>query len=194
MAYADAGLRATSLAASATLLGLAVLAALTMSYTLRPGETPPQIGPIIAISPAPPPAPPSPAPEAPRVRGEEAPFVIDTPFAPQDLPVLSDISAGYETQAPHIITNPVWRRRPENLARYYPRRALQMGAEGEAVLDCLVTAGGALHCVVAAETPPGWGFGAAALRIAREHQMVPATRGGVAAEGRYVMRVPFQVQ
>jgi hypothetical protein len=43
------------------------------------------------------------------------------------------------------------------------------------------------------ETPRGWGFGEAALAIAADHRMAPATRNGAPVEGRYTMRVPFEL-
>jgi protein TonB len=91
------------------------------------------------------------------------------------------------------IDNPRWSQRPTNLERYYPRRALQREIEGAAVLDCLVSTAGELTCSVISETPRGWDFGAAALRMAADHRMVPATRAGVPVEGRYRMRVPFNL-
>jgi hypothetical protein len=61
------------------------------------------------------------------------------------------------------------------------------------MLDCTVATSGRLVCAIVSETPSHWGFGEAALRISRDHVMVPAMRDGAAVEGRYRMRVPFQV-
>jgi hypothetical protein len=47
---------------------------------------------------------------------------------------------------------------------------------------------------VVSETPANWGFGRAALEIAGDYRMVPAMRDGQAIEGRYRMRVPFEVR
>jgi protein TonB len=84
--------------------------------------------------------------------------------------------------------------RPRNLASYYPRRALAREITGEVLLDCRVSALGALDCTIIAENPQNWGFGVAAQRIARDHRMTPASRDGVAVEGRYRMRVPFELR
>jgi protein TonB len=65
---------------------------------------------------------------------------------------------------------------------------------GDVVLDCLVSSAGRLDCDVVSETPSNWGFGEAALAISRDHRMAPATRDGMAVQGRYRMRVPFQVR
>lgn len=87
-----------------------------------------------------------------------------------------------------------WVRRPRDLERYYPRRARQLGVEGQVTLDCRVGLNGELTCVVVEETPPNWGFAEAALRIADEHRMIPAMRDGAPVEGRYVMRAPFTLR
>jgi protein TonB len=93
------------------------------------------------------------------------------------------------------VTHPVWLHRPTpaDVARFYPPRAIARNREGTASLDCLVGADGRLACTVVAEDPLGWGFGAAALQLARAYQMQPATRDGVPVEARYMLRVPFQL-
>jgi protein TonB len=98
------------------------------------------------------------------------------------------------TYQPPTITSPEWLRRPRDLARYYPERALRHGIEGRVVLDCGVSTLGALSCLVVSQTPANWGFGEAALRISRDYQMVPARQNGIAVEARYRMVVPFQLQ
>ena len=57
---------------------------------------------------------------------------------------------------------------------FYPADAKAKGVEGEATLDCRRTLHGALTgCTLAAETPPGAGFGAAALAIAQRSRDDP---------------------
>jgi periplasmic protein TonB len=187
-------MRATSLVVSASILGLALLAALSATYIV---ENWPALDPVTEISitdpPAPPPIPPRPV---------ENPRPIENPIQSLDLPTLPPIST--EPQAgttlpvsvqtgPVNISDPRWLQRPNNLARYYPRRAIERGVEGFVLLDCLVATSGRLNCSVLSETPSGWQFGEAALRIAGDHRMAPAMRDGVAVEGRYRMRVPFQL-
>ncbi len=189
--------RTTSLIASAGLLGAAVIAALTMSITMLP---PPAgiDGSIIDVVPERPPEPPppiirqtTPPPPSSTEVVEPQPYVplqtIET--SASDDPQFVDPGPAIET-----ITRPHWLRRPSNLQIYYPRRAIQNEINGDVVLDCLVTISGALNCSVVSETPPQWGFGAAALRIAADHRMEPAVRNGVPVEGRYRMRVPFRVE
>jgi protein TonB len=126
---------------------------------------------------------------------EEAPRLSDTAPPLDEIALTPPDQAGLGSPAAlHTITRPHWRRRPSDLQRYYPRRALSVGVEGDVVLDCLVRVDGALNCAVESEDPTGWGFADAAQRIAAAHRMAPATRGGVPVEGRYRMRVPFRVE
>lgn len=191
------GARATSLAASAALLGIAVFAAFSVSIQLGAVtfNSPPSI-PVVDIAPAPPEPPP---PTAPRDPPPPQPVTdaspVETPIA-FDLPDLifdSGEVTGPPQTGPVTITNPRWLRQPRDLARYYPARPLARNITGQVVLDCLVDTNGVLNCSVASETPTNWGFGEAALRIARDYRMVPATQDGQAVEGRYRMRVPFDI-
>jgi len=192
----SAAVRASSLLVSAGLLGGVVILALTFTYvlpvmrTIEPGivdvlpwEEPPPPEPVRA-QPTPPPANPTESTEPTDFPiPPETPIVDTEPFAPiSTAPV-----------AP-TITNPHWLRRPRDLQRYYPRRALGANIEGFVVLDCRVAVSGTLRCSVISETPPNWGFAEAALRIAGDHRMEPAMRNGVAVEGRYRMRVPFRAE
>jgi len=193
-----ASMRATSLAASAGLLGAFVVAALTFTYDLRLPDFPIGLDPIEVVDLPPP----TPEPETPQPQQT----VRQTPAEPMETldpistaPDLGDVELTSTTSTfagppgPQTVTSPHWLRRPTSLARYYPRRALETGLEGDVVLDCLVTTVGYLRCGVVSESPVGRGFAEAALRIAADHQMQPAMRNGVSVEGRYRMRVPFRV-
>lgn len=196
MAHTAAGLRATSLAASAALLGAAVLAAMTMRFTMAAFVAPPDIASVEIVRPD---EPKPPAPTPPDVRRPPPP---DDPIVIAETPTLIDVAEAvtitetptiFTAPGPQEISNPHWTRRPRDLGRFYPTRARSSGIEGEVVLDCLVSTLGALSCNVARETPLGWGFGDAAQRIAREHRMAPALRDGQPIEARYRMRLPFQL-
>lgn len=190
-------MRAASIGASALLLGAAVFAAVTLKYvttTWTPPE-PPGI-PIVTVETPPPPV----VPETVR---QTAPPTEETEFAPPEVTPLpfvptniAEVGAAGGSVAPQLptIANPHWRRRPADLARYYPRRAMDAGVEGLVELSCLVETDGRLTCAVLSETPPSWRFGEAALAIARDHRMEPAMREGVAVQGRYTMRVPFNLR
>jgi len=85
-----------------------------------------------------------------------------------------------------------WVRAPSarDFARYYPDRALEQDQSGRVVLDCVASASGALDCAVAEESPVGWGFGAAAMNIARQARIEPTTEDGSSVSGRHV-RLPL---
>lgn len=197
MAFADLGVRATSLAVSAGLLGAALLAAMTMTIGLMRAEELPNGAPVMVFNePQPPPVDPTPirtstATEPLAVADSSWTQPLDTPTS---LTGANDFAAPFAEVGPALVANPHWRRRPSDLGRYYPERAIQRGVEGEVLLDCLVGTSGLLNCSVSQETPASWGFGEAALRISRDYQMAPATRNGVPVEGRYRMRVPFEMQ
>ncbi len=190
------GARATSLAASAAILGLAVFAAFSVSITLG-GVTFDGPQPIPAEVLAPDRPPPPARPQTPRPPPPTPAEPQETTIATQPMePTAPDEVTGLVEYGPvglPVITNPRWLRQPRDLARYYPPRPLARNISGQVVLDCLVDTNGALNCLVVSETPTNWGFGDAALRIARDYRMVPAMRDGQAVEARYRMRVPFQV-
>jgi periplasmic protein TonB len=186
-------LRATSLVTSGALLAAIAIAGLTMSISLRANLDAPD-GPTITTIERPPPEPPPPRPirqpmlpppiaDAEPMETELAPFELQDELVEIDVgPVLSDPLP--------TITRPTWVRQPRDLQAYYPPRPLARNVEGDVALNCVVRVTGLLDCEVASETPAGWGFANAALRIARDYRMVPAMRDGVAVEGRYRMRVP----
>jgi protein TonB len=191
------GLRATSMAASAAILSLAVLAALSFSYTIQQLSPPDTGHPIDIIRPEPPAAPPIPRDNhpPPPTAAEPTETVLPTLDQPPPLNLDSIVATvGDAYVGPVAIANPHWVQRPRDLDRYYPRRALSMNVQGQVMLDCLVNVEGALACQVVSETPAGWGFGAAAVRISEDYAMVPATRDGQRVEGRYRMRVPFDLR
>lgn len=187
-------LRATSFGASALVMGFLGFAALTMSTHIGLHALPTIDPPSIDIAPRPI-EPPPPEPPKPVVRQQNP-----IPALADDAQRIAAIDDGGATQTiadvatdtgPLEITQPHWTRHPDNLARYYPERAVARSIEGAVTLDCIVRVSGALDCAVVSETPRGWGFAEAALRISRDYAMVPATRDGAPVEGRYRMRVPF---
>lgn len=83
------------------------------------------------------------------------------------------------------IENPAWLEQPnpEAFRQNYPDAALAQQIEGRATLECVVHIDATLDCTTIDESPEGWGFGAAAVEIARSFRMRPARRDGRDIEG-----------
>ncbi len=92
---------------------------------------------------------------------------------------------------------PAWTAAPTitDLKAVYPPQARQQHVEGTVILTCKVTATGDLqNCAVVKETPPGAGFGKAALALAPKYRMNPKAADGSSMEGAQVaLPVRFQI-
>jgi TonB family protein len=95
---------------------------------------------------------------------------------------------------PAIVTQPDWARKPnaEDLARFYPERAIRNNEGGRATFECKVVEDGTLtDCHVLEDSPPGDGFGEAALKLAPLFKMRPMTKDGHPVSGGTV-RIPLR--
>lgn len=121
---------------------------------------------------------------------EALPELPEVPAIEGQIPVESVVT-GVKPE-PFDITNPVWVARPDAaaFASAYPRRALEAGREGRVVLECYANVDGSLACAVAEETPRGFGFGNAALRVAHDFRLAPTLPDGRPVTGGRV-RVPI---
>lgn len=91
--------------------------------------------------------------------------------------------------APAVISRPVWTRRPDSndFNRVMPEAALDAGQQGSVGLSCRVTSTGHLeNCTTTSETPEGWGFARAAMRISSRFRMAARDEDGLATAGRTV--------
>ena len=78
------------------------------------------------------------------------------------------------------------------MLRFYPERAQRLEVEGEAMFECSVNAKGVLSpCRVVAEAPSGYGFGEAALNLAKLFRMKPISKEGAQVDGGLV-RIPLR--
>lgn len=87
---------------------------------------------------------------------------------------------------------PQWRRLPsrDELDRFYPRGARARGVEGGVLMVCtLGVTGRVFNCRVIRETPPGEGFGEAAVLLSRYFRITPRRENGKAVETE--LRIPY---
>lgn len=62
--------------------------------------------------------------------------------------------------------------RGDALSTYYPVGALQRGVQGRTVMECGATSDGHVaDCLITEEDPKGFGFGAAALSVAKYYRV-----------------------
>lgn len=89
-----------------------------------------------------------------------------------------------------VLQRPHWVQKPtgHDLALVYPKGAAAHGQEGRAFIRCSITAEGRLTaCTVPEETPPGMGFGEAALKLAPLFRMEGLSQEGRSVAGGTVM-------
>lgn len=82
---------------------------------------------------------------------------------------------------PPVAIKPSWVRLPaaEDMVRHYPEAALRASVEGRAAIQCIVVDDGTLtDCRVQEESPPGYGFGEAVLRMSVLFKMTPRMADG----------------
>lgn len=86
---------------------------------------------------------------------------------------------------PPNIQNPEFLERPDaaDFAQNYPSQAVHQAVEGRATIECYVRLDTTLDCRVTAESPASWGFGDAALAIARSFRVAPTRVDGEPVEG-----------
>jgi TonB family protein len=101
--------------------------------------------------------------------------------------------AGAAAAPPRVIDGPSWIRKPTSaeVRHYYPELAVMNNMTGRAVLSCRVDATGNLEdCRAEEETPAGFGFGEAALKVAPLFQMKSTGSDGRPVAGGTV-RIPI---
>ena len=104
---------------------------------------------------------------------------------------------GPASAKPTIIQNPDWAAIPSaaEIGQVIPEIAWRKHISGHVDLTCLVAVSGlAQDCQVRSETPPGYGFGDAALKLSRVFRFIPMRRDGVPIPGgRIEVPIAFNV-
>ena len=139
-------------------------------------------------------APPQPAPEPPLVIGV-APDATPAPGQGQGGQGTgtgdgqgAGAGSGQGGTPPRLVRGPS----SADLRREHPPAAFRARQGGRGEVSCVIRADTTLEaCRLVRETPPGYGFGEAALRAARYFRLQPPTRDGVTLAGE---RVTFGVE
>lgn len=91
--------------------------------------------------------------------------------------------------APVAFSDVSWIKRPGryHIAKYVPRAAALAKVDGRVVLHCRFSATGRTRdCVVFEETPGGYGFGQAALKLTPIYKAAMTSKSGLPLAGRLV--------
>jgi len=97
-------------------------------------------------------------------------------------------------EADQALAPPRWSVPPPASVDDFPEAALQADVSGAAVIACDAAPDGRpVNCEVRSETPPGMGFGPAALGIVQRGRVVVSDDGADAASRRFAVRVPFNL-
>ncbi len=115
-----------------------------------------------------------------------------TARAAEPPPRASDPESQLDLPLEGQVTSANWRSIPsgDDMAKEYPRLAQLMNLTGKAMIRCATDTEGRLQdCKVIEESPAGFGFGAAAVRLSAYFSMTPARIDGQPVNG--VVAIPI---
>jgi TonB family protein len=124
--------------------------------------------------------------EAPRPLALRPSLPVASPSIATTGPQNSGAPGAATGDQPQITTPARWIGKPsdEEIAAAFPDEARDSDAEGRAVVQCVISAGGEPSgCTVQSETPAGDGFGKAALGLARKFKFKAKTVSGAPVDG-----------
>lgn len=154
--------------------------------TVQPPSDGPTPEPTFRTIPA---AAPPPATRAPATPGDpESAAALLRDIAPAPVAVTTPTiqpPATQPTAAARPPSRPRWAQRASgrDLTENYPAAAARRAVEGRVVLDCLIGADLAIRCRATSETPAGYGFATAALRVSQKYRSAPTMEDGRPAAG-----------
>ncbi len=111
------------------------------------------------------------------VKGPDIIASNQPPVIPTSEPNLIDTSG---TQTGPVYVTPRWTSFPDSgaLAEYYPGKAIDDNRTGQAQVECTVLdAAGHISCVLLSETPAGYGFGDATVRVVQDKGRIDTDQG-----------------
>ncbi len=112
---------------------------------------------------------------------------LDSPALLQPPPPLASGKLRHMIENPNVLEGPS----AELMAKLYPKGAQATGKSGRAVIDCEVNVdGSAGQCAVVEESPPGAGFGEAALEASSHFRFRPKAVDCVPTGGAHI-RLPI---
>ncbi len=140
---------------------------------------PPPPPPIFRTLPASPPPTPASAAVTDDLQRDVGPTVAAAPIQVAAAPVQVLPAAAPRTVRPR------WAQRPSarDMQGAYPASAQRRSVQGRVVLDCLIGTDLAIRCRSISETPAGYGFATAALRVAQQFRAGPTLEDGRPAAG-----------
>lgn len=97
-------------------------------------------------------------------------------------------AAGSPSRSDYFVVDPIWAEGGQDFSRFYPDRAQRLGVEGDALTLCKARDDGSLsECLKEGEGPAGFGFGDAALLMARARKAQARSASGRAVFGHFVL-------